>query len=258
MSIELDNENMREMTEKIVSNMKNDEIRKEVIDNISVMSISMDSKDIKKIIEELIKFEDGKKALKLLWKIIINNSNNPENLITTLGSDNNVKEDMFKNIEYFFKFSSIRDSSILAREIAKLEGGNETIAENFDKFINNSIINLDDIIIPTIQTETGREIVKRQFESLKDRILKNHYVSGVQSFFRVIKALENVKGFEEIYEDYGYWAKLYDDIDILGKNKSSSKIVVGNVISYDTEDMPKIRNLLIFYILKIELKKELF
>ena len=47
MSIELDNENMREMTEKIVSNMKNDEIRKEVIDNISVMSISMDSKDIK-------------------------------------------------------------------------------------------------------------------------------------------------------------------------------------------------------------------
>ena len=76
MSIELDNENMREMTEKIVSNMKNDEIRKEVIDNISVMSISMDSKDIKKIIEELIKFEDGKKALKLLWKIIINNSNN--------------------------------------------------------------------------------------------------------------------------------------------------------------------------------------
>lgn len=48
MSIELDNENMREMTEKIVSNMKNDEIRKEVIDNISVMSISMDSKDIKK------------------------------------------------------------------------------------------------------------------------------------------------------------------------------------------------------------------
>lgn len=61
MSIELDNENMREMTEKIVSNMKNDEIRKEVIDNISVMSISMDSKDIKKIIEELIKFEDGKK-----------------------------------------------------------------------------------------------------------------------------------------------------------------------------------------------------
>lgn len=103
MSIELDNENMREMTEKIVSNMKNDEIRKEVIDNISVMSISMDSKDIKKIIEELIKFEDGKKALKLLWKIIINNSNNPENLITTLGSDNSVKEDMLKNIEYFFK-----------------------------------------------------------------------------------------------------------------------------------------------------------
>lgn len=240
MSIELDNENMREMTEKIVSNMKNDEIRKEVIDNISVMSISMDSKDIKKIIEELIKFEDGKKALKLLWKIIINNSNNPENLITTLGSDNSVKEDMLKNIEYFFKFSSIRDSSILAREIAKLESGNETIAENFDKFINNSIINLDDIIIPTIQTETGREIVKRQFESLKDRILKNHYVSGVQSFFRVIKALENVKGFEEIYEDYGYWAKLYDDIDILGKNKSSSKIVVGNVISYDTEDMEEL------------------
>lgn len=240
MGIELDNENMREMTEKIVSNMENDEVRKEVIDNIPAISVSMDSKDVKKIIEELIKFEDGKKALKTFWKIIINNSNHPENLITALGLDNVVREDMLRNIGYFFRFSSIRDASILAKEVSKLEGGNEVIAENFDEFMYNSIANFDAIIVPALQTESGKEIVKGSFENLKDKILNNPYVQGVQSFFRVIKALENVEGFEEIYEDYGYWAKLYDDINILEKKENLQETAENAAISYDIEDIEEL------------------
>ena len=240
MSVELDNENMREMTEKIIANMSNNEVRREVICNLPVMSVSIDANALKGIIEELSKFEDVKEALRHYWKIIINNSNSPEKLISALGTDDKVREDMLKDIQYFFDYSNIFDSSILAREIAKLDGGNEAITENFEKFVDDSKSNFDAVIIPTLQTEKGRKIVKEQFESLKDKILKNPYVPGIQSFFKIVRTLKDLEGFEDIYEDYGYWAKLYDEIDVLAGKDICSEDVDNRKLTYEIEDIEEL------------------
>lgn len=215
MTFDLDNRNMKDMTEKIIANIKNIAVREEVKRSLSAIALSMDSKDLRRIIEELIKFEDGKEFLKENWRIIINNSHKPEEIVSALGADDKIREDMLSNIDYFFKYAEINDYSVLAKEISKLDGGPKTISENFDLFIDNSNSNLDDIIIPALETEQGRKKVKEEFERLKIKMLRNPYTPTLQSFLKVIRSLENVEGFESIYEDYGYWGQLYSDIDVL-------------------------------------------
>lgn len=195
--------------------MENKEIRAEVICNLGIMSASIDAIDLKNIIEALVKFEDGKEALKRTWRNLINNSNKPEKLICALGEDDIIIKDMLENIPYFLKYANTFNSSCLAKEFAKLEGGNKAIAQNFDGFIDEAIDNFEDIVFPTLETKLGREKIKQRFNEIKNKVLNNPFKSGIINFFKIINALEGVEEFEEIYEDYGYWAKLYEKLIVV-------------------------------------------
>lgn len=245
MNLSIDNQNMREMTDKIILNVDNEDVKNEVICNLPVMTLSMDSKQIEKIISSLMKFPDGLEMLKKSWKIIINNSNRAENLIRILGEDKTIRKEMVDNIQYFLKFANVIDVSVLAEEFSKFEGGNEAISENFDELFDETIRRFDCLVIPALQTEIGRKKVKERFEEIKNRILINIYEPSISSFFRIVKELENKPEFKEIYEDYKFWVELYEDIemfddDLLKKVNSSGIVKVDSISNLSVQELLEI------------------
>lgn len=210
-----------ELINKIISNIENHQVRDETIVNLAELALCSNTEMLRELISELMKYPDGLETIKTNWKMLINNSKKPEVLIQILGSNEQIRKEMLENISYFFKYADIENAAILAREISALDGGDEVISQNFDEFFEDSMANADYVVIPTIQTEDGKEKVKNRFEEIKNSFFKERYdiPKNPEGFFRVIKALEGVEGFEDIYEEYKFWADLYFQVHV-PENKS--------------------------------------
>lgn len=99
-----------------------------------------------------------------------------------------------------------------------------------DNISNTSELN--NMLLKLLKVDKGREYVKENFERIKRLYLSSSketelfgegvttsitdepIQSKLQNFFSFIDSLEGVSGFEEEFEDYSYWAKLYNDVQV--------------------------------------------
>ncbi len=104
----------------------------------------------------------------------------------------------------------------LISEYLKYPEALEVIVNNFDMLLDSYDENVDQIAILALQTEEGRKKVKENFYKIKDKCfpIETGDDLNTEGFFRFIRSSENVEGFEEEYEEYGYWAQLYEQIKV--------------------------------------------
>lgn len=185
------------------------DVRKQVGEEIVKLSLIADPQEFKELISRFIRYEDGREVLRNKWKIIYNNSKIPTDLIGILSQDDNIRMQMLSNVPYLDNYGNIPNTSDLAKALSKIEGGAEAISNNFEELFEYSDSNLDNIVIPMLQNEAGREKFRNNFELIKNKFLR---ATNAKGFLNTIKALSGVEEFKDIYEEYGFWADLYDQI----------------------------------------------
>ena len=202
------------MIRKMTGLIDREEVRKEVGNEIAGLSLISDPEEFKELLSRFIRFSDGVEVLKDKWRIIYNNSKSPLELIGILTQDDDIRKDMLSDMNYLINYGEVDNTGNLAREISKVEGGNEAISNNFEKLLNLCDDNADCIAIPALETEIGRKKVKENFGYIKDKFFPNVDRSNLDDFFKLVRALKGIDDFKEIYEDYSFWADLYDQIEV--------------------------------------------
>ncbi len=235
------------MIRKMTGMIDREEVRKEVGNEIAGLSLISDPEEFKELLSRFIKYPDGVEVLKDKWRIVYNNSKVPLELIKILAQEDDIRKDMLSNVNYLIDYGNFENTGNLAKELSELEDGNEAISNNFEKLLEECDTNADCIAIPALETEIGRKKVKENFGYIKDKFFPNLESTDLNRFFRVVRALEGIDEFKEIYEDYGFWADLYDQIEvpepkrptldeILKAGKSQAAKLHGDFIAKDIKD----------------------
>ncbi len=66
-----------------------------------------------------------------------------------------------------------------------------------------------------LQDAEGREYIKQNFEKIKKLVIRNYGDVSLNNFFEFVEKLKEIPEFLEEYEEYHYWAELYQEIQIL-------------------------------------------
>lgn len=201
------------MIRKMTGMIDREEVRKEVGNELAGLSLIANQNEFKELLSRFIKFPDGAQVLKDKWRIVYNNSRIPLELIGILTQDVDIRKDMLSDMNYLINYGEVDNTGDLAQELSKVEGGSEAIANNFEKLLNLCDTNADCIAIPALETEIGRKNLKKYFGYVKDKFFPNVNDSNFAGFSRVIRALKGLEEFKDIYEDYGFWVDLYDQIE---------------------------------------------
>lgn len=187
-----------------------DDVRKAVEESLVELSLVADPKEFKELLSRFIKFEDGAQVLRKKWKIIYNNSKIPLELIGIFARDDSIRADMISNVSYLDNYNTAdNNTSELAMALGQIEGGASAISNSFEELFEYSDKNVDNIVIPMIKDNVGRQKIINNFEFIKTKILKTKNAKG---FFRIIKAMNGAEELKDIYEEYSYWMELYDQI----------------------------------------------
>lgn len=221
-----------------------EEVREEVGNEITGLSLISNPEEFKELLSRFIKFPNGVEVLKNKWRIVYNNSRVPVELIGILAQDDYIRKDMLANVDYLVDYGNVENTGNLAKELLKLEGGNEAIANSFGKLLDSCITDADNIAIPALETELGRKKVKENFGYIKDTFFPNVREVNFEGFYKLIRALEGLEEFKEIYEDYVFWVDLYDQIEtpecktptireLKRMNKSDASKLFGDAIAKD-------------------------
>lgn len=200
-----------DMIRKMTGLIDRDDVRAEVGNELAGLVLISDPEEFKELLSRYIRFQDGVDILKDKWRIVYNNSKMPLDLVGILAQDDNIRLDMLGSMKFLIDYGDFIDTSDLALALSKIEGGTLAISENFEELFEASIGNTENIVIPMLQNEIGRKKFKEHFEDIKTKFLQ---AANVKGFFETIKALEGIEGFEDIYEDFGFWAEIYDQIQI--------------------------------------------
>ncbi len=208
--------NIEATIQKMIENIDNEAVRKEIANQISAIAILAKPDELKKLLDVFLKYPEGLEVAKNNWSIIYNNTNNSPSVIESLSKCEEAKKDMLDNIKFLINYGNYTDISDLAKELAKIEGGSEIIAENFEYFLEDCNINPQYIAIPLIKTELGKEKLKKYFGEIKDKFFPGSHEGQLypKDFFEFIEELKDIPEFEKEYEDYSYWAKLYNEIEM--------------------------------------------
>ena len=198
------NFNNKNLYENIVKHIDNKLVRKKVYSELARLPFCMEQNEFEKLIELLLEYPDGVEALKNNWRIILNNVKNSINILQIYRKNNEISEEVLKDIPYLINYSNIDDAGIIAKQISYFTGGRDAIAKNFENLIKFSHTNLDLIFSSALDTPDGKKAIK---ENLK--ILQNN----PKDFFKFIISVKDIDEFKEEYNKYSFWAELYFLID---------------------------------------------
>lgn len=226
-----------------------EDVRKQVGEEIAGLSLLADPEEFKELLSRFIRYEDGAQTLRTKWRIVYNNSKVPTDLIGILAQDDDIRLNMLSNVNYLINYGEILNTSDLAKALGKIEGGSSAISENFEDLFEDSNRDVDNIVIPMLQDEVGRQKVRSHFETIKDKFLRGLNAKG---FLNTIKALKGIEGFEDIYEEYGFWAELYDQIQtpkkrilpinkVLKLSQKEAEKIIGDNVSEGIKEQEFVR-----------------
>ncbi len=195
----------KDFKEKLFALSEVQEGREKIYERIYLLPFELDADDFINILKKLLNYPDGVEALKNNWRIILNNSSNPESVLEVYRSNQEIAKSLVTDVPYLMEYSNIMDYGKIAKQLSLIEGGAEAISENFDELLKFSISNYDSIFIPAIQTSNGRKKAKENFEILKEN-------ADIEEFFRFIEEIKDIPEFEEEYNKYYFWSKLYSQV----------------------------------------------
>lgn len=234
-----------DMVRKMTGTIDREDVRREVGNEIAKISLIADPSEFRELLSRFIRFSDAAEVLREKWRIVYNNSKQPLELIAILAQDDSIRLDMLSNIDFLIDYGENVYTSRLALAISKLEGGSEAITSNFEKLFEDSDEKLENIVIPMLQNEIGRGKVKNNFEAIKNKFLTGPR-TNVNGFLETIKALKGIKCFEDIYEEFGFWAEIFDQIEVPKRKKVSahtifklSKKEIEKLIELDSAELVK-------------------
>ena len=241
------NLDISETVSKMIKNIGRKRVRDEIANEILQIAILARPDEFKKLLEEFLKYPEGIETAKEKWRNIYNNAKDSTGIIATLGSITEVREEMVNDVPYLLKYGSYKDSTELAKEVSQFEGGNEAISQNADEFIRLCVRNADFLATPLFQTEEGRKKLKENFEFFKKTYSIDRNMPG---FFRLIRGMKDAPEFQSEYEEYSYWADLYDEIKLPTPVKFKSPSDIFN-LSQDEQrrvvrdrEAPRVKDLL--------------
>lgn len=203
--------NISETISKMLQFIDRKDVRDEISDNIIEISILAQPKELKKLLEEFIKYPDGVATVNRRWRIIYNSSKDCIGLMATLGISETVKKQMLQDVPFLIKYGNFHNTANLSRELSRFEGGHEAIAQNADELIEDCFKDAHFLAMPLLQTELGRKKLKEKFEKIKSIYTLDR---NMLDFFKLIRAMKDYPEFQEEYEDYSYWADLYEEIEV--------------------------------------------
>lgn len=201
---------------KIIQNIENENVRREVAKRIPEISLLSKPEELNELLDVFMRYPEGMETAKNLWPVIYSHSGDSPSTIKYLSRNPEAKEDILKSIKFLVRYGVYSDASDIVRELSMLEGSRPFIAEEFETLFEECNRNQESLVLLLLDTDLGREKLKKNFEKIKDKFFPTGFSGRVnpKGFFDVIKALKDVPGFEKEYEDYSYWAKLYDEISI--------------------------------------------
>ncbi len=199
------------MIRKMTGLIDREEIRNEVSNQIGSISLLANPEEFKELISRFIRFPDGLETLRKEWRIIYNNSKKPEILIEVLAQDTDIRTAMFNDMNYLINCGEIWVTSSLSKEIAKLPEGKKVIVSNFEQLFSEAQKNLEELVLPMLEEEEGRQKFRENFDRIKTKFLEARNIEG---FFKTINELESLEDCKDIYEEYGFWSKLYSQIQV--------------------------------------------
>lgn len=179
--------------------------REEIYKKIYLLPFELDKEDFIKMLRKLLNYPDGIEALRNNWRIVLNNSSNPEEVLEVYSTNQDISKLVVSDVPYLMKYSNIMDYGRIAKQLSLFEGGEEAIAANFDELLNFCFSNYDSIFISALKTSDGRKKAKENFEVLKED-------AKVDEFFRFIEKIKDVPEFEEEYNRYSFWSKMYSQV----------------------------------------------
>lgn len=211
-----DENKMDDSINKMIENIESEEVRRKIYDEISLLALVSSSESFSKLISEIMKYPEGLKKVQESWRTLINNSKISDNVFDVMFQDEEIQKQVLKDVDFLIKYGNFSSYPILAEKLATSENGANIVAENFEKFLKYSYSDLDKLFISVLDSEIGRK-------KAKENLLTIRKSSRVREFFNFIDAIENVEGFKEIYEEYGFWSTMYKQIQIPGEDELSSE-----------------------------------
>lgn len=215
--------------------------REEIYKKIYLLPFELDKKDFIKMLRKLLNYPDGVEALKNNWRIVLNNSSNPEEVLEVYSTNPDISKLVVSDVPYLMNYSNIIDYGKIVKQLSLFEGGEEAIVENFDELFKFCFSNRDIMFISALSTANGIKKAKENFDALKEE-------ATVEEFFRFIEKVKDIPEFEEEYKRYSFWVRMYSQVmpadpenldiyQIMELNSQQAKKML------ELQDAPKIINL---------------
>lgn len=222
----------KEFEKKLFTLAEVQEGREEIYKKIYLLPFELGKEQLIRMLRKLLNYPDGVEALKNNWRIILNNSSNSEEILEVYRSNPEISKLVVADVPYLMKYSNIMDYGKIAKQISGFEGGEVAIAENFDELLNFCYSNYDSIFISALQTSAGRKKAKENFGVLRES-------ATAQEFFRFIEKIEDIPEFEEEYQKYSFWMKMYNEV----MPDSPPKLNIYEVMRLDSKQAKKMLEL---------------
>lgn len=207
---------IHETVKGMIAHIENANVRKEISKQIKVISLLATPEELKALLEVFMRYPEGLEVAKENWNIIYNKTIDSVGTLPYLAKSPEARKNILESLRFLIDYGHYDDVSEIAKELSNIEGGENVIAEEFETLLEESRKNMDYVVVPLLKTELGRKKLKQHFNEIKEKCFPNinDGVFFTEEFFTIIKALKDIPEFKEEYEEYGYFAQLYDDITL--------------------------------------------
>ena len=200
-------ENYKDLAQKILNQIDNQEIRAFCYSQIAAMAVSLPINNLVIILKQISKYDDGVEMLKNNWRIILNNCMDGLQILDIYKDIPEISKLVLEDVPYLINYANIDSTGLLTQRLSEFENGNIAIIQNFELLIENEILGLDKIFIPALSSKEGIAKIKENYSQIRQAL-------NVEDFFNFIKAIANIEELEEEYHKNIFWANLYDDLVI--------------------------------------------
>lgn len=219
----------------IVKKLNNSEIRKALIGNIPRISLYMKEEDMesyKRLIREMLKYDDIRDGIKNRWCTIIHNCDNGISLIEPFTEYPEIKEDMQKKVEDIIAYSNWKDFQSLVQGLAYVDNNALIMKEYLEKSF------LDDAIDYGEEEELAEEIIK--YKGLKEKEKYINYIIGkTKKYDEIAELIYECKDTEanSVYDEHKGIMRLYE-ASLKNDNieKEVPQVIIGYIIANDMEE----------------------
>ncbi len=207
---------IHETVQKMIANIENVRVREEISNQVSSISLLSTPEELKSLLDAFMRYPEGLQTAKENWDIIYNNASDSASTIAFLAKSPDAKKDMLESVPFLVDYGNYGDISEISKELSKIEGVEGVIAENFEILLKECRKDVDYVVLPMLKTELGRKKLKQHFNEVKHKCFPDIFdgILNTKGFFKIIKALKNIPEFKDEYEEYSYFAQLYDEITL--------------------------------------------